>query len=62
MEPYVYEWDEPMIEEPVIMEQPNKVPWIAVVAAVAVAAAAAAIIIRKKRKAKKNTEDEDEDI
>ena len=62
MEAYVYEWDEPAFEEPVIMEEPTKIPWAAIGAGVAVVAFAAGIIIRKKRKAKKNTEDEDEDI
>ena len=62
MEAYEYTWDEPVIEEPVIMEEPAKTPWAAIGAAVAVVAVAAAVIVAKKRKAKKNAEDEDENI
>ena len=62
MEPYVYEWDEPIYDVPVTMEEPASFPWIAVIAVAVVVIVVTAVIISKKRKNKKNTEDEDEDI
>ncbi|MBQ5782427.1 MAG: hypothetical protein IIV99_03465 [Oscillospiraceae bacterium] len=61
MEPYIPEWNEPIIDTP-IEEPSNNIPYIAVGAAVVIAAAVAAVIIRKKRKAKKAAEEENEDI
>ena len=61
-EAYYQEWDEPVWDEPVYDEEPSKIPWVAIGAAVAAVAVVAAVIITKKRKAKKNAEDEDEDI
>ncbi len=60
MEPYV--WDEPVFNEPVIVEKESNTGLYIGIGAVVVAAAVAAVVITKKRKAKKLTEDEDEDI
>ena len=62
MEAYEYKWDEPVFTEPVIMEEPNQFPWVAVAGAAVAVAAVAVVIIIKKRKSNKNTGDEDEDI
>ena len=63
MEGYNYQWDEPVYDTPVIVDEPTEFSWIAVCAAVAVVVAVTAVIIvKKKRKSNKNAEDEDEDI
>lgn len=61
MEPYIPEWNEPVIETPAD-EQGGNVPYVGIVAAVVIVAVVAAVIIRKKRKAKKAAEEENEDI
>ena len=54
--------DAPIIDEPIMEEEPKKFPWPIIAVVVIAAAAGAAVVIVKKRKAKENAEDEDEDI
>ena len=58
-------WDEPVINEPVVMPMEEKTNyWPFIIGGVAVAGAVAFAVIRKKKKAKRlaELEDEDEDI